>query len=132
MKKGLGLDFGHSRVGLAMGTLLAQELTTVPVEPWKQFIEQILNVIQDNEIDYIVVGVPLSREQSESREFIEDCIEKLKNNIKIQIYETDETLSTQRAEELLAQEGLNPFEIKKRSDQAAAKIILQQYIDENS
>lgn len=131
MKRGLGLDIGRSNVGLAHGTLNASELTTLKIEPFADFAKKLTEIIKDEEIEYLVIGVPISRKKSDSRDFIEKNIAKIKQIVNIPIFEVDETLSTKRAEELLKEEKLSISQIKLRSDQASAKIILQQYLDEN-
>lgn len=132
MIKGLGLDFGKSRVGLAVGTLVASELITIKISPWEKFIEKLSHIVKEESIDYIVIGVPMSRMNSESTNFILNKTKILQDYFDIPIYKVDETLTTKRAEELLKEEGADPLKIKLRSDQMAAKLILQQYLDENN
>jgi len=132
MIKGLGLDFGKSRVGLAVGTIVATELTTISISPWEEFIEKLSHIVKEENIDYLVVGLPMSRMNSESTKFILNKTRKLQDYFEIPIYKVDETLTTKRAEELLKKEGVSLLKTKLRSDQMAAKLILQQYLDENN
>ncbi len=131
MKKGLGIDLGPQRAGIAVGTFRALEYDTINFTHIDQLCVRLIEIIKKEEIDYLVIGKPLGQQYSSSLNSIEEQIKQIESKISIPIYFTDETLTTKQAEQILKQEKTPWQEIKKRSDQASAKIILQQYIDEN-
>jgi len=120
MTKILGIDYGSSKVGLALADLEAGVAV-----PWQELknkdlkIERLKDYIQSEEIDKIVVGLPLGldgRETEQTKE-VKKFIQKLKDNLEVEIIGHDERLSTVAA----AKVG--------RDDAVAAMYILQGYID---
>lgn len=131
MNRGLGIDLGAKRVGLAIGSLIAQKYDTIPYESYERLKDSLTKIIAKEEIKFVVIGVPEYEHQSRSKEFILNTIEKLKSDLTVSVKTVDETLSTFEAERILKEAGKNPQQIKQNNDSLAAQIILQQYIDEN-
>ncbi len=122
-KKYLGVDWGTRRIGLS----LAQESAKVAT-PWKTVNskEELFNIIKQEEIDVLVLGVPykmFGREAEVQREF-QDFFQELKNNTDIEIKTVDERLSSKNADSL---EGNKKN--KASRDASSAMLILQQYLD---
>lgn len=139
----ISLDVGKKRIGVAIGSIIAQELTTLVLkEPAKSFVDckegsmqailPIQKLINDNRVEKLIVGHPINDDgtDSEMSQAIEKFCQKIKENIDIPIIFVDETLTSFVAEEMLKEEGLSIKEAKLRVDQAAAKLILQQFIEE--
>ncbi len=113
--KYLGVDYGKSKVGLAIseGTL-ADPLTIVAVSGLNDALSKIKRVIRDEAIDIVVIGVPESGEALKiTRSFIKELSKEAS------VIEADETLSTQDALKIN----------RKKEDSLAAAIILQNYLD---
>ncbi len=138
----LGLDVGQKRIGLSIGSKIAEEYSTLEIKwPAKSFLDEsigtfqasakILQIIHSEEIEKIIVGIPYNSNGSQSfmAEKIFKFINYLKNHVLIPIDTTNEILTSFAAEELLKEEGLTFPQIKRRVDQVSAKIILQQYIE---
>ncbi|HAZ31277.1 MAG TPA: Holliday junction resolvase RuvX [Dehalococcoidia bacterium] len=130
----LGLDVGDRRIGVAMSDpmgILASALTVIEREGDGTDVESILDMIKENEVGCIVVGLPRSmdgsigKQAAKTNAFVEDLAELTDVPIKM----WDERLSTVIAEGLLKDAGKDRRQMKKRRDAAAAAVILQWYLD---
>ena len=109
----LGLDYGEKHVGVALAEgPLAAPLTTLNNQ---RAIKQISLLISKYNIEKIVIGNCSA-----------DFFDKLKN-LGINVFQTDETLSSHDARESL----LHVTQKKRRNKEheAAAAVILQSWID---
>ena len=136
----LSLDVGERSIGVAVGELIASELTTIKVGKDKSFYEQpelafapIIKLIDQEQIDAIVVGLPVNEQGAKSAEAqkIEKFAVALGAELDKKIHFVNETLSSFMAQDILESEGLSIEEAKKKEHQLAAQLILQQYIEEN-
>ncbi len=129
----LGIDHGDSRVGLAISDplhMIASPYRTVPASPRNQLIATLKEIISDQDIIEIVVGLPLGMRNRQTdrtiivREFAEDMKE-----LNLPIHLEDERLSSVSAVKSLVKQGVKTGHSKGLVDQTAAAIILQQYLD---
>jgi putative holliday junction resolvase len=139
----LGLDVGQKRIGVALGTVFAEEYTTLTVKSSaksffdengvKQAIDELNDIINKERIEKIVVGLPMREDGSDSpiSKQIKEFSQKVESTLDIPIEFTNETLTSFAAEDLLRDEGLTIKEAKQRIDQVSAKLILQQYLEED-
>ena len=138
----LSLDVGSKKIGIAIGETLAAELTTVNClknttfyesRGYKDFLIKIKKLIDLEEADGLVVGLPVNKEgqPTEESQKIKSFTEKLKSDLGLTIHFVDETFTSYMAEEMLAAQDLNQGEVDKRVHQAAAQLILQQYLEDN-
>lgn len=121
----LGIDYGTVRIGLALGdseTRLAIPFTVVGG------IDEVIKLIEDEEIDEIVIGAPLTlkNEEGKMRQEVERFIESIRSKKDIRINIFDERLTSKAADAL---EGGK--KIKADRDAIAAMIILQSFLDRN-
>lgn len=137
----LGLDVGARHIGVAVGETLAAELTTIESPKNTSFydatdlaISQLKKIKELEEIDAVVVGLPVDEDGRPTEESakISRFSKVLEKEIGCAIHFVDETLTSFIAEELLDSQDLSPPEIAKRVHQAAAQLILQQYLEENA
>lgn len=128
----LGIDYGRARVGLALGSIIARELTTLQNNDL--LISKITEIIRDESVEEVVVGQPLrSRGEAgqvneEIRQFCERLVLQSPN---IVIHVVDEAFTSTQAEIELKEMGVRAEAIKSRIDQYAAKLILDQYNNEH-
>jgi putative Holliday junction resolvase len=135
----LAIDFGAKRIGLALGddeARIASPLEVLDVSNPQDAIEQVIAVIASEQVDSIVVGLPLNMDGSiggSARRVIEWAreIEALSGLKPIFV---DERLSTFDAEQKLvdrkrAGEHLTRGMKKRRLDALAATALLQDYLD---
>lgn len=131
----LAFDFGTQRIGVAVGdavTRSSRALCTIP-EDWKQ-IERLL---AEWEPAACVVGLPLDREGGEQAitRKARDFASELGKHIKGPVHLCDERYSSRSAQDDL-RSARSSGAMKRRvrqgdKDSASARLILQQWLDEN-
>ncbi|MDO8302155.1 MAG: 6-phosphogluconolactonase [Sedimentisphaerales bacterium] len=128
----LAIDYGGKRTGLALcdrDETLASPV--VVIENPAQCIPKILEVVKNEQVETIVLGLPLNMDDSEGptaravRTFAKDLAER----IDIPIIFHDERLSSFEAEQKFVGAGLTRKKKKKRLDAVAAAAILQSFLD---
>ena len=128
----LGIDHGDVRIGIAMSdetAFLASPLTTV--QNGKTAVDEIVSIIMEYDVEKIVVGLPrnMNGTYGPATEKVRTFIEKLSEKTDVPIAEWDERLSTVSAHKDLREAGLNGKQRKGVVDMAAARIILQNFLD---
>ncbi|OGY46743.1 MAG: hypothetical protein A3A24_02755 [Candidatus Buchananbacteria bacterium RIFCSPLOWO2_01_FULL_46_12] len=139
----LGIDYGAKKIGLAKSDQfkkLAVPLGTVFNNSKSEVLAKLKNICQQENIDEIVVGVPVSlstgnsgllREIDFKNQQVKEVlafIDWLKTNFSLPIGMEDERLSTKMANRL--EKDL----VKKNGgdDPIAAMLVLQSYLDRNN
>jgi len=130
----LGLDVGDRRIGVAMSDqmgILASALTVIERKGDGADVKSILDMVRENEVGCIVVGMPRSLDGSIGKQAVKmnAFVEELSKLTDVPIKMWDETLSTVIAERLLKDAGRDRRQVKQRRDAAAAALILQWYLD---
>ncbi len=130
----LGLDPGTKRIGIAISDDHDQIATPLEVYA-RRTPEADLKYIGDlaemNEVDALVVGLPLNMNGSEgpgaqsARAFAQQL--SAATGLTVELF--DERLTTFAAEDAMIQAGLSRAHRKKRVDKVAAQMILQGYLD---
>jgi putative pre-16S rRNA nuclease len=133
----MALDYGERGVGVAISDelqLTVRPLTTIRREKRKraEVIERIRELVSENEISTLVVGLPLNMNGTRGAavERVESFISDLRRNVSIPIVAVDERLTSHEADRILREMGFGLRERRARSDEYAALLILQDYIDE--
>lgn len=130
----LGIDYGDSRIGLAlsdpMGIIASALETFVRFKDNRDF-EYLAKVVQTNEVDTIVVGLPKNMDGTEGIrvELTRAFCEQLKGYTSANIVFRDERLTSMQAERTLLEADLRRDKRKQLIDKMAAQIILQSYLD---
>ncbi|MBX5318407.1 Holliday junction resolvase RuvX [Staphylococcus caprae] len=133
----IGLDVGSKTVGIAISDLMgwtAQGLDTLRIneEQNELGIEKLVEIIQDNQVGTVVIGLPKNMNNSigfrgeASLQYKEKLQEALQS---IEIIMWDERLSTMAAERSLLEADVSRQKRKKVIDKMAAVFILQGYLD---
>ncbi len=132
----LGIDYGDSRVGVAITDLLgitAQGLETIHHKGNDKIVlKRLEEIVNEYEVDTFVIGIPykLNGDEADRVEVTEKFIQKLKCKFnKIKIEKIDERLTT-----VAAHKTMNMLEINKRQkknivDTISAVYILEMYIN---
>jgi putative Holliday junction resolvase len=132
----LGIDYGESRIGIAVSDGLG--ITAQPVsviKKGKTFEEDIRNlseIIKSYDgVNEIVVGLPktMKGEVGKQAHKVLEFVEALKKGLNLAITVWDERLTTVEAEKTLISAGLSRKKRKKVIDMSAAACILQNYLD---
>jgi len=128
----LGIDFGRSRIGVAISDelrLLAHPLETIPAG--KNAAKRIAEIVRERKIDHVVVGLPRNMDgtfgaaASEAQKFVQE----LRALIPCEITTWDERLTTVAAHRALREAGKKTRATRGYVDQVAAQMILQGYLD---
>ena len=131
----LALDVGDVRIGVAAsdetGTL-ASGLTTLRSRGPRQDVQQVAALVREQEASELVVGLPLRLDGTlgPQAEKVLAFVERLRRSLRIPVTTRDERLSSVAAAERLAEAGVRGRERKRRLDQAAACVVLQELLDE--
>ena len=134
MNKVLGLDVGDVWIGVAISDPLmitAQPLTTIKRESNKIAYDKIHDIIKENIVEKVVVGLPKNMNNTigPQSEKVIKFAEKLKNKYKVDIEYVDERMTTLMAEKVLIEGSVRRENRKKYIDKIAATYILQSYLD---
>ena len=128
----LGIDFGRSRIGVAISDelrLLAHPLETIPAG--KNATRRIAEIVRERKIDHVVVGLPRNMDgtfgaaASEAQKFVQE----LRALVPREITTWDERLTTVAAHRALREAGKKTRATRGYVDQVAAQMILQGYLD---
>lgn len=126
----LSIDFGKSRIGLAVADGKVVASLEVIKKDQKTALKEIAAICRAENIEKIVLGLPLGNQQSEDmmRSFAMD----LHQATELPVDFTDETLTSKEAERVLKDLKINPRseKFKQEIDRISAKLILEQYLKE--
>jgi putative Holliday junction resolvase len=133
MSRVIGLDHGRRRIGLAVGdtqTGLAFARPALIRRSLVLDLDTITALARDEEAELVVLGLPRNMDGSEGPQAAaaRDFGERLAA-IGLRVAYVDERLTSWQAAEQLADEGRR---VRRRSgeiDSAAARLILQEYLD---
>jgi len=129
----IALDLGLSRIGVAIsdGTIVSS-LETIKIYNRQDALQRVSEVCRNEQAEKIVLGMPKS-DNHESEDMVRSFAMELTKILSLPIEFVDETLTSKEAERLLAHSGLDPRSerYKKEVDRIAAKLILEQYLNEN-
>ncbi len=131
----MGIDYGDSRVGIALSDPLcitAQGLTTLPNKVYDKMLSKLIALVSEHSVDKIVLGMPrnlngtLGERASVTESFLEDLKRELPD---MEIVLWDERLTTVQATGILNVTNTRGKDRKNVIDTVAASIILQSYLD---
>ncbi len=138
MARILGLDVGEKTIGIALsdeaGTLAFPGTTLLRQGGKKRDMAALRQLIAENAVGAIVVGLPLMHDDSEGiqAQKVRDFVATLRNSVRIPIIFQDERLTTFEAEQFQIAAGVRPENRKKTIDSIAASLILQTYLNEKN
>jgi putative holliday junction resolvase len=133
----LGLDYGSKRIGVAVSDpfrVLARGLGTL--DNGAQLFKRLEEIIRENEIDLIVVGMPYGADGGKGKKAheVDEFIALLKHVTDIQIDTWDESYSSVNAQQAFIDGGMRRKQRrqKARVDEMAARLILQDFLDHHT
>ena len=129
------MDIGDKRIGVAIsdqGGIIASPMTIIDRTNLHQDIEAVVTLINQNEAEIIVAGLPLTIDgtigyQAEKVKYFTDNLAK---NTNTPIVHRDESLTTLEARQLMQLTRKKKKREKEKDDSIAAAFILQGYLDE--
>ena len=126
----LGIDYGRSNIGLALAdeeTKLSFAHDTYKND--KDLLQKIAALAEEQNIQKIKIGIP----SCINKETIEPEAKRLgsvlEKTLKIEVFYQNEMFTTKMAQANLKEKGVKG--IKKQDDKEAAKIILQEWLNNN-
>lgn len=130
----LAIDHGLKRTGLAVCDASETVITPhsiIEVSSDSRLIEQIRNVLKEEKIDAIVIGLPVNMDSREGprASAVRQFARRLAEQTVCPIYFQDERLSSFEAESLAADLELTRKKKKKRLDAIAAADILRSFLN---
>lgn len=130
----LAIDPGTRRIGVAIsdptGTI-AQPLLALPAEPAATLVQRLADLARRQEAGRLVVGLPrrmdggLGPEARSARALADE----LRRTTGLEVALVDERLTSVAAERALLSGGASRARRRQLSDQVAAALILQTYLD---
>ena len=132
----MALDYGDQRIGIAMTDLLQMLASPYDIYHRKhtdEDFEFFLNLIKSQQVETIVMGLPLNSagEEQEIAGKAREFAEKLKSLSNCNLVYWDERMSSVTAEEILKRKEKDWKKRKAQLDKYAAMVILQDYLDYN-
>ncbi len=134
MNRVLAIDYGSSRIGLALSDPL--KILATPFEVWENngqedFYNKLVKLIVKKQIDTVLIGLPKNMDGTEGyqAEEVKAFFKDFKNeNIKKIIY-IDERLSSVEATKILHEKGISEKEQRGIKDAYAASVFLKEYLE---
>ncbi|MBW7989343.1 MAG: Holliday junction resolvase RuvX [Planctomycetes bacterium] len=131
----LAIDYGTKRTGLAIcdfNETIASPLTVIQGQ--KELLKKISEVIDAENVDAVVLGLPLNMDGSEGfqSKLVLKFAKQLENCLNIPVHLQDERLSSFGAEEKLIPANYTRKKKKKRLDAVAAAEILESFLQQNT
>ncbi|NCG34870.1 MAG: Holliday junction resolvase RuvX [Dehalococcoidales bacterium] len=131
----IALDIGEKRTGVAISnniSTMCTPLDYIKSEDLEFFITELSIIINQNEVDKIIIGLPklMNGKEGSRAKFSRFISKKIKENIlNIKIILWDERLTTKEAEKNLIQSGIKKTKIKEKIDSESAVLILENYLN---
>lgn len=133
MKRVMGVDYGDARTGIAISDLLCSivgSTTVIHSRNVDKTVGQILELIRQNDVGELVVGLPRNMDGSEGpraalcREFAQRLEEESGMAVKL----WDERRTTVEAHNILSEHNYHGKKRKNTVDAVAASLILEGYL----
>lgn len=132
----MAIDYGTKAIGVAISDelqLTVRPLTTIRRQKQTHMpaVEQVGELAIEHEIGVLVVGLPLNMNgtRGDAAEKVEAFVADLRPHLEIPIIFIDERLTSYEADQILREMGIGQKERKAKSDEYAAVLILQDYLD---
>ena len=130
----IGLDLGTKRIGVSIcdeNQSIATPYKTLIKKDTKNFINEIKEIVDENDVKAIIIGNPINMDgsQGKSSKSVKDIANNISKFINLPICLWDERLSTVGAFNISSQLDINVSKREKDIDKNAAAFILQGAID---
>ena len=131
----LAIDYGSKRTGLALcdaNETISTPLTTIHGQT--QLIEKIVELIEAENVEAVVLGLPLNMDGSDSAQTkaVRKFGEQLEGHLNVPVHLQDERLSSFSAEQKLAPANFTKGKMKQRLDAVAAAEILEAFLEQKA
>lgn len=118
--KTLGIDYGRSKIGVALGIdSFAEPLKVIHVDSFEDAVQKTKKEIETEKPDKVIVGISEGEMGNESKKFAKA----------IGALTFDETLTSKDAQKLSIEAGISRTKRHQMEDAYAASLMLQSYLD---
>ncbi len=130
MKRWLGLDLGHVRIGVALSDPLgmtAQPLTVLKSAGTQKDIIAIGELVDQYEVTQVIVGLPLNMDGTESSttKKVREFTTKFSGRLNVPVFFVDERLTSKQAERVMIEGDSRREDRRQKIDKVAAALLLQ-------
>lgn len=130
----LGIDLGDKRIGLALSDPLgytAQGLETLENKGIDRSSASLKRLCVERGVTEIVVGLPVNMDGTEGpkAQAARQWVQRIADETGLPVATWDERLTSKQAGRLMIEEGLSRQKQRLKSDQLAAILILQGFLD---
>ena len=133
----LGFDYGKKRIGIATGQTITNSATpcrTINQIDGNPDWAAIKDEIQQWKPQALIVGMPYYTDGSENKmtAMVRQFCYELEKRFKLPVFEVNEALSSQQAEEIIKQKTKINQHNKHEIDKMAAAVIVQRWLDQQA
>ena len=133
MNRFIGIDFGMSKVGLAISDpskIISMPLKVLRYKNPKNLIADLQVIATENNVDTFVVGYPLNmnNEKNEMTSKVDNFKDEL-IDLGFKVFLQDERLSSESAKKIMHEQNIKTGNNKEQIDLIASTIILQSFLD---
>ena len=132
----MGLDLGTRTLGISLSDTthtIATLYDTIRFNDsnYDELIHQLKKIISENDVSKIILGLPKNMNNTIGPRALVtmEFMEKLKNELQIEVILQDERLTTVEATNYMLEADMSRKKRKQKIDSLAANIILQTYLD---
>jgi putative holliday junction resolvase len=130
LKRWLGLDLGHVRIGVALSDglgLTAQPLTVLKASGAQKDIAAIGKFVDQHGVTQVIVGLPLNMDGTESSQTkkVRDFTLKLSERLNVPVFFVDERLTSRQAERMMIEGDVRREKRRGKVDKIAAALLLR-------
>lgn len=130
----MALDIGDKRVGIALSDpmkIVANPFDTLKRVEIKGDINKIVKMIEENDVETVVCGLPklLNNTESLQTQKAREFADMLKERTTAKVVMMDERLTTVQAQRVLLEADVRREKRKEVIDKLAATVILQSYLE---
>lgn len=135
MTRALGVDLGSKRIGLAVsdrsGTIASPLSVLARSKSRRHDLSEIARIARDEEVEVIVVGLPLSMsgEHGPAAKAAVAEAKRLATVVDVPVEMHDERLTTVTADRAMMAADMRAPERRKVVDKVAAAVMLQAWLD---
>ena len=134
MGRVMALDVGTKTIGIALSDelrLFPQPYRTLSRRGVRKDVEVLQHVIEEQDVDHVVVGLPLELDGSEARSarLARQVGDAVRERSGLPVTYIDERFTSVEAEQLLIRMNVSRKRRREVIDQAAAALILQSFLD---
>ena len=133
MNRFIGIDFGMSKVGLAISDpskIISMPLKVLRYKNPKNLIEDLQIIATENNVDTFIVGYPLNMNNKKNE--MTSLVDNFKDELiylGFKVFLQDERLSSESAKKIMHEQNIKTGNNKEQIDLIASTIILQSFLD---